>query len=360
MLSHDEVDVPIVAIVGNAKTSDKASAAAEVLGRELARAGFRILVYSSEPDFLECHVVRGYVASRGAVRYSIQVRYPLHRVKPAFAEQSTNSELFDWRPDNAPDWEMSFYQSLSEVHGVVLIGGGPSTLSAGAVARGHELAILALPGFGGKAEQVWQNLRPGQDLASSDEVSLMARPDWSEDVAAECVKALKDQLARKAEHARQRRLEEMRKEISLRRHAVVAALLFAVAFAMVPISTLDKPAPWMVIAALFVCPALAGISGATIRLVFDLRQGSLPLSPQSAITTGALGLIAGGVAGLLFITAQMATATEQGVFSKQAAHLVPFCFLIGFTAGMTLDAVFRKLIATDVLQTGSIETKKRS
>jgi len=27
---------------------------------------------------------------------------------------------------------------------------------------------------------------------------------------------------------------------------------------------------------------------------------------------------------------------------------------------MTLDAVFRKLIATDVLQTGSIEAKKRS
>ena len=32
----------------------------------------------------------------------------------------------------------------------------------------------------------------------------------------------------------------------------------------------------------------------------------------------------------------------------------------GFTAGMTLDAVFRKLIATDVLQTSSIEARKRS
>src|SRR5690242_7452 len=113
---------PIVAIVGNATTSDKASAAAEVLGRELAEAGFRILVYSSQPDFLECHVVRGYVASRVALRCSVQVRYPLHSVKPAFAEQATNSELFDWRPDHAPDWEMSFYQSLSEAQGVLLMG----------------------------------------------------------------------------------------------------------------------------------------------------------------------------------------------------------------------------------------------
>ncbi len=354
-------DTPIIAIVGNAKTSDKAPATAEVLGRELAKAGFRILVFSSEPDFLECHVVRGYVASRAALRCSIQVRYPLHSVKPAFSEQSTNSELFDWRSDNAPDWEMSFYQSLSEVQGVVLMGGGPSTLIAGAVARGHQLAMVALPGFGGKAEQVWQNLRPGQDLASGDEISLMARPDWSDDLGAECVHALKDQLARKAESARQQRLEEIRKEISIRRHAVVAGLLFAAAFAMVPIFLLENPAAWMVMAALFLCPALAGISGATIRLVFDLRQGSLPLSPQSAIATGALGLVAGGVAGLLFITAQMvATAPEHGMVAKQAARLVPFCFLIGFTAGMTLDAVFRKLIATDVLETGSIEAKKRA
>jgi hypothetical protein len=353
-------DTPIVAIVGNAKTSDNASAAAEVLGRELAKAGFRILVYSSEPDFLECHVVRGYVASRAAVRCSIQVRYPLHGIKPAFPEQSTNGDLFDWRPDHAPDWEMSFYQSLSEVQGILLIGGGPSTLIAGAVARGHQLAMVALPGFGGKAAQVWLNLRPEQDLASGDEISLMARPDWSDDMGAECVKALKDQLARQAENARQKRLEEVRKETSIRRHAVVASLLFAAAFAMVPISAWDKPVSWMVMAALFLCPALAGISGATIRLVFDLREGSLPLSPQSAITTGALGLIAGGVAGLLFITAQMATATEPGTLPKQAARLVPFCFLIGFTAGMTLDAVFRKLIATDVLETSSIEARKRA
>jgi hypothetical protein len=353
------VESPIIAIVGNATTSDKSAVAAEILGRELAKEGFRILVYSSDPDFLECHVVRGYVGSRSALRCSIQVRYPLHSVKPAFAEQSTNSELFDWRPDHAPDWEMSFYQSLSEVQGVLLMGGGPSTLIAGAVSRGHSLAIVALPGFAGKADQVWRNLRPGEDLVNSDEISLMARPDWSEDMGSQCVKALKDQLARKAERARQLRLDELRKEISVKKHALAAALLFAAGFSIVPIALWDKPpSSWLLTAALFVCPALAGISGATIRLVFDLRQGALPLSPQSALTTGALGLIAGGVAGLLFITAQMAT-TDNGTLPKQAARLVPFCFLIGFTAGMTLDAVFRKLIATDVLQTTSIEARKQ-
>src|SRR6476660_8657686 len=44
---------PIIAIVGNAKTHADAPAAAEALGRELAKVGFRILVYSSLADYVE-------------------------------------------------------------------------------------------------------------------------------------------------------------------------------------------------------------------------------------------------------------------------------------------------------------------
>jgi hypothetical protein len=114
---------------------------------------------------------------------------------------------------------------------------------------------------------------------------------------------------------------------------------------------------------LFVSPLLAGVSGSTVRLVFDLRQGGAALTSQSVITTGALGLIAGGVAGLLFITAQVTTATApagQIVAIDQARRLVPFTVLIGFIAGLTLDAVFRKLIATDVVEVEGIAAKKRA
>jgi len=90
---------PIIAIVGNVKTHADAPAAAEALGRELAKAGLRILVCSSGEEFLEGRAVRGYVASRVAGRRSVQVRYPLHGQKPAFLEQQTHAEVFDWRPD---------------------------------------------------------------------------------------------------------------------------------------------------------------------------------------------------------------------------------------------------------------------
>src|SRR5687768_12181443 len=43
---------PIIAIVGNTKTSPGAAQVATELGRELAKQGFRILVYESSPDYL--------------------------------------------------------------------------------------------------------------------------------------------------------------------------------------------------------------------------------------------------------------------------------------------------------------------
>lgn len=353
-----EAPDPIIAIVGNVKTAPNAAAAAEDLGRELAKAGLRVLVFSSGADYLEAPLVRGYVASQAARDGSIEVRYP-HGQKPAFPEQQTHAKVFKLRPDHSQDWEMSFYQSINDMDGILLLGGGGSTMIAGLVAMGHRIGILALEAFGGKASDVWKALRPGRDLPSHEEVSLMARPDWSPDLAAECVSSLKNQFARRAEEEKQRRLEELRKETFVTWHAVLALVLFLLAMVCVPYAwSSDLPqttALWL----LFLSPLLAGVAGSTIRLVFDLRQGSLPLSPQSAITTAALGLVAGGVAGLLFITAQV-TSVGDAVTAKQASRLVPFGVAIGFIAGLTLDAVFRKLIASDVVELSAVQAKKRS
>jgi hypothetical protein len=359
---------PIVAIVGNLKTHLQAPAMAEAIGRELAKAGLRILVYSSGVDFLEGRIVSGYIGSNVAARRSVQVRYPLHGSKPAFPEQQTHGHVFDWRPEHGQDWEMSFYQSLNEVDGILLMGGGDSTMIAGLVAMGHGIAMLPVAGLGGKATAVWGVLRPGRDLATADEISLMARPASTDDDAPEYVKALKDQIARKTDRARQQRVEQLRQETSMTLNAAFALSMFLLAILSVAMAwggTFWKAA-WAApvsIALLFVSPLLAGVSGATVRLVFDLREGAAPLTSQSAITTAALGLIAGGVAGLLFITAQLTTVTApegQIVSIDQARRLVAFAVLIGFVAGLTLDAVFRKLIATDVVETTVIETRKRS
>jgi hypothetical protein len=356
-------DDPIIAIVGNVKTHPDAPKAAEALGSALAKARLRILVYSSGENFLECYIVKGYVASQTAAKRSVQVRYPLHGNKPSFPEQDTHPEVFDWRPDPSPDWEVSFYQSLSDTDGILLVGGGPSTKIAGVVAMGHGIAILAVAGLDGAAASVWERIRPGRDLPTADEISLMGRP-WSLDQAPEFATLLNDQIARKAAVLKFQHMEEMRKQISVTWRAVVAVLFFLLAMACVPLALAWKEIPGPVLTLLlFFCPLLAGVAGSTIRLVFDASQRSEVLSPQSAMTTAALGLIAGGVAGLLFITSQITTATpiSDGIVAPdQAKKLVLFGVLIGFVAGLTLDAVFRKLISSDVVDVSAIEVKKRA
>jgi ABC-type Co2+ transport system permease subunit len=288
---------------------------------------------------------------------SVQVRYPFHDDQPDFPEQKTHAQLFDWRPDARSDWEMSFYQSLKEVDGVALLGGGDSTMIAGLVAMGHRVAILALPAFGGAAKKIWQSLRPGRDLPSPDEVSLMAQPDWSADLAVECVQSLKDQLARRAEEERRQRLESLRQETSITKHALLAVAVFILSMLCIPLAWGLKLTLGSAIGLLFFSPLLAGVAGSTIRLVFDLRRGALPLSRQSTITTAALGLIAGGVAGTLFVAAQV-NILESAQVAAQTCKLVPLGVIVGFIAGLTLDAVFRKLIASDVVDLSAVDKKK--
>jgi hypothetical protein len=225
---------------------------------------------------------------------------------------------------------------------------------------GHRIDILALASFNGKATKIWEALVPGRDLPNADEISLMARPQWSDDLAAECVQSLRNQLARRVEEERQRRLEQLHRETAVSRHAMAAVGLFLLAMLCIPVAwgLKDNSSLGFAITLLFFSPLLAGVAGSTIRLVFDLRQGTVPLSRQSAITTAALGLIAGGVAGALFIAAQVNILSDKGQIIVQAGKLVPFGVAIGFIAGLTLDAVFRKLIASDVVDLKAVEVKK--
>ena len=372
-------DRPLIAFVGSVDKTreqelklvnpDTAKQAAEELGRELAKANCRLLVYSSNPDFVEFFAVRGYIQSGAAKPNSIQVRYPLAIQQPAFPDQNANDKLIDWRPDRSVGWEHAFYRSVEDTDGMILIGGGRSTLIGGLVAMGHRIPLLALASFGGSATKVWEALSTERDLADQSDISCMASPKWTQESAAEGVKVLLRQRQRLKDEKQKRRFEELRKSANITRQAWIAAFLFIAALACVPLAWGTKMGYAELLWLLFFSPVLGGISGATIRSVFDWRQGSLPHSPQSAVTTIALGLIAGGVAGLLFISAQLTAiptggdaATIKALQESQASRLVPFTVGIGFIAGLTLDAVFRRLLKVDVIRTEGVAagTKEES
>src|SRR3954447_16288630 len=134
---------PVISIVGSVnpgrryepplRNPDTAHQACEELGKELALKSCDLLVYSGSGEFIEADVVRGFIASNAATPASIHVRSPSDATA-VFAEYDRHKELFDPRIDSSPDWEVSFYRSLVEGHGLIIIGGGRSTLITGLIA----------------------------------------------------------------------------------------------------------------------------------------------------------------------------------------------------------------------------------
>ena len=93
------------------------------------------------------------------------------------------------------------------------------------------------------------------------------------------------------------------------------------------------------IVALIVAPMLAASCGAIMRTAVDERSEWL--------RTTVLGAAAGVMVFLLFGAAQL-TATPDVLGGTGAQRLIFFALPIGFVAGLTFDAVYRKLRSQDV------------
>jgi len=318
---------------------------AAAIGGELARRGHAIFVYHSGRAFIEAKVVEGYVAANPARGGSIIVRQPQLQVPAIFAEEATHPKLFARRLDTSDEWEVSFYRSLADSDGVVLIGGGYSTFTAGQVAIGARIPILALDQTGGAARKVWKTLSPGVDLPTADEHARMAHALSTE--------ALKQWIDGLEAQRRRRYAVETR---PIRRHARLAAVLFVAALATAIGSHLI---PWLArtgwgMALLVASTLLGGGAGSAIRMVFERRYGAGPLVPPSIAVTLALGMMAGGLGGLLYLVAQ--TSTTQ-LDSPEALRFVSIIAVVSVVAGLTVESVFRKLLGIDVVQTGAIAVR---
>lgn len=352
------MSLPLIAIVGSVdekravelglRNPTQARQAAEAVGAALAEKGCRILVYTAETGFLETFVVSGYVASGKAKPKSIVARFPLGN-DTEFAEYTANnhanSGLFDLQRDRSADWETSYFRSLRDVDGVVLIGGGRSTFITGLIAVTLRIPLVAVQSYGGKAEEVWKVLDPAQDLPGKEEINSMAKPGTAE-IAREWVESLGSQ--RRA----LQRLSSARQKIT-----AVAALLLVAWVTVLPVGfimlkskgadgSLPSPKDALFITLLFIGPLIAGASGATVRKL---------LPGQEAMSGGisVLGAAAGAIASLLYVGAQLLTNNSPNNFS-----LLLFAIAFGFIAGFTFDTVFKKLESVDPLSPDDLLKKK--
>jgi hypothetical protein len=343
---------PQIAIVGDANKSlspDIVKKAAEELGTELAKHGCRILVFSSDPNMIEFNAVEGYLASRvKKEKGAVEVRYPPER-EGKFPSEKAGDPIFIRKP-LGQEWEASFFPSLAQVDGLILIGGGYTTKVSGLIAIGARTPLLSLGGFGGAAKQVLESFRNDRhSIANDSELNLMAQQTWTATSAAACIDAILDQIARRAmieKHAEEFVADRQRTRtlMSLALSGLILFLLVLIAIAEAWHSDLVSRSFLLM---LFGTPAIAGASGAAVRVVWDhWRQDAPPLILRPAVMTVVLGFWASGVAGALFLLPQLVSLGSLEV--HQASRLLPFGALIGLLAGLTLDKVFPKLIKADI------------
>lgn len=342
---------PLIAIIGDASKTTKpdlAKRAGLELGSELAKRDCRIIVFSSSPDFIEWEAVQDYLHSAKKLPGSIEVRYPpnLHSL---FPDEKPGDPIFVRRQQSG-DWEASIYPSFAEIDGLVLVGGAYTTKIAGLLAMGSKTPLITLAGFGGGAKQVWECLKGDRNSPTTiEDLDLMASPDWAESSATRLVDCLLNQAKRQGEKTTQMALgqsERHRRKVLSMLAGVGSALFVVVLLALTQLPLLST-LPFWFRCLLFFVPAIAGASGAAIRVLWDnWDQRSVPLDLRPIAMTIALGFWAAGAVAALFLFEQMWVAGASA--TNDPGKFFGVCIGIGMIAGLTLNRVFPKLIQSNV------------
>jgi hypothetical protein len=359
----EQLDKHFIAVIGGFWELDKTDAtkgaaartAGKRLGAELAKAGFGLVVYFSNDESLEPHVVEGYADAvpPGSGAGAIRVRFAeSQRGQVRFAAENTRPELFVHRLFPSQDWEAPFYRSLAEedekehVDAVLLLAGAVSTLIAGQIALARQLPILAVEEFGGSAAKIWNYLAQ----VSRDN----NYPAWATSKPSDLVKRVQEACAEAAAE-RQGALErerlfaamtgeraqiQARNETQRRQAAFAAgaflALLATSAYALV--YTQSSAYPVVTLLGLI----SAGATGALARTVF---WGPESNDPWASLL---LGGVAGFVVGLAYLIPALVGAPltltpgndhDAGIARVEFLSIV----LVALSAGVGFDTVFSRL-----------------
>jgi len=358
------VSQPFVAIIGGFwKIKDDAAKFAEAketasqIGAALAKAGMGLVVYFSNDESLEPHVVSGYVKELplGAGEDLIRVRFAeSQKGQVRFTEQNARPELFRVRNFPGQEWEAPFYRSLVAADGVdavLLMAGDRSTLIAGQIALARPLPILAVDKFDGAAGTVRTELAIKGEYPSSATHTLQQSVAW-----------LKEQLAERARKQEQFRLQQEQEQEQIRlqqeqaRHweskylnvtsqkgrTLWAAGAFVALLAAVFFGVLQKPSVGFYPFLTFLGLIAAGATGALVRSVMSKAEETAPT------TSLVLGAIAGFVVGVAYLVPQFVGA--PGPLDPKAAEIMAndkiqfvSSVLVAVSAGVGFDTVFTRL-----------------
>ncbi len=350
---------PIAAIVGSVRNDILGAKetlgrqACEALGGSLAQAGWRIAVFSSDPDDIEADVVKGYIAAGGTAPASIVCYFPRGRTLK-FPEEQNYPDAFFRKLDTSVDWKVSFYRTISIVDGIVLVGGANSTKIAGQMALSRDLPIIALEHFGGAGLEVWQSLASKPAFIQDQDLEAMS--EWTSKSAERCAASLNGQYERrkKKTQAAEEAVGGLRdKAAKWDEHVVKEAdnkaratltIIFLVLFVLSVLMGFIGTIPgvfYTVVAILGLC--FAGGFGATVRMIS-------PGAPATRkLISALLGITVGLVFSLLYMLPQLVGGkgfplpSEVGITPADRVQFLT-ALLVAFMAGLGFDYAMEQLL----------------
>ena len=319
---------------------DDAKTMAGAIGAALANAGMGLVVYFSDDQSLEPHVVSGYINALppGAGAGSIRVRFAKSQKNIVkFAEQATRKDVFESVLFAGKDWEAPFYRSLVDADGVdavLLMAGARLTLIAGQIALARPLPVLAIDKFDGSAGAIRTELATNaKDYPSASTHSPTELVAW--------LKSRCDARARQQAHLRDRERKYL-KVISQRDKTYWAGFAFLALLATVFFGLARAPDPGFYPFVTFLGLIAAGASGALVRSAFWGADDTAPIT--SLLFGGFAGFVVGvaylvpqwiGAPGVLVPSATAVQATDKIQFVSAA--------LVAVSAGVRFDTVFNRM-----------------
>lgn len=334
---------PLIAVVGSVdrartfnpplRDAEAAPEACRLLGAELFRAGCDLAVFSSKSTYIEADVVQGYAEAGTAEAPGNVFAYPPRHKSVDFALPPDSAVTVQTVRDTSGEWEVSYYRTLLNCDGVLLVGGGQTTRIAGIIAMSQQIPVLPIAAFGGGAGQVWVNLDKIRNGLGDTGIALMG-DDWHSDAAPKLIASLLEQRAHRqeAEAVAQRtnRWAALRASASL----VMSVLCMVLSIASIVLAPPAGPAGVRSLSLLLLAPLLASVGGALIRHSFEAESSPL----RAAVR----GLGAGLVSVLLYCASQLLTVPTL-LDALDVRRLLFFTVPLGFSAGFTFDLVFERL-----------------
>jgi hypothetical protein len=343
---------PSIVVVGSVDTgreyrpplqgSQTGRQACQQLGRELRRCGFEVVAFSADPAFVEIDVVKGYVDDEPGKRRNrrgvVTIRGPRSRIAQFPWPQSISVSM-RMEPDPTEEWEVSFYRSVLQADGLIVIGGGRSTRTAGVVAMSQRVPLVAVAAFGGGAALVWENLSKVRNDATTEDLDAMGRP-WSDESARELVASLR--------HQAQRRLASMRDGGQTDRRAarirglrgLIGVVALGLAASGIVVAAPEKSAGFS-LAVVLAAPVLAAIGGAMLR---DAAE-----TVRYPFWSAARGLGAGLMSSMLYVASQLLT-TPDLLDHLDARRLLWFTIPLGMAAGTAFELIYDRLHRSRLLE----------